>query len=940
MIDNVRLVTAFEALTAEDGECHRPFRWQSRLLRRLVNADLPKAVDVPTGLGKTSVMALWLIALAEGANLPRRLVYVVDRRAVVDQATRFAERLRRNMPTELADRLRLKDGAGALPISTLRGGFADNRDWLEDPSKPAIVVGTIDMLGSRLLFEGYGVSRGMRPYHAGFLGVDTLVLLDEAHLCPPFEALLRQVAAHRDGALGPRPGLEPITPPFHMMSLSATGRDLADIPPESVFRLEEQDREELEVHRRLTARKRLKVIELTDARSLPECIANRSVELGGDDAPSRVLVYCDRRTNAVSVKELIDKECKRRQGTGDLAIGSKSELLVGERRVYERAKLEKWLEEAGLLGGSKALPQAPIFLVATSAGEVGVDLNADHMVCDLVAYERMVQRLGRVNRRGGEDRDATVDVFGVRPELKANARNAEKEEYERSLKTYKQRMAPLRQLPRGEDDRHDASPSATVALKRNHPNVVNAATTPAPLHPELTRPLVDAWAMTSLKRHEGRPEVTPWLRGWEEDEEPQTAVVWRKYLPHVCRDPNTSVPPAMVAEFFRAAPIHATERLEAVSSRVFDWLLKRAIQIGKRGRDHGLAVNGEEIVAILMDRAGEHLASAKFSQLLQLAAPAKSMSKSEQRHRDQSKREWRERLLPGALLVVDRRICGLRDGMLDEKSESETAAADADNCWREVKEDSTAEALRPLLKFRVEEVAGGVDEEGLTVPAELEDWRHVRTFETHFDTGGVSRRGLAVFKWPDDAADEDFRSILSAPQTLVDHAAQAAARSRDLAILLGLPDEEIEALFLAARLHDDGKAAARWQNAMNAPKDGCLYAKTSGGGNLRLLEGYRHEFGSLLKAEQTDLPDCTRDLILHLIAAHHGNARPFITSAGCEDGPPSLLESRAGEAALRFARLQKQYGPWGLAWREAILRAADQSVSREWSMRHGKHGDG
>ena len=156
----------FEELTAEDGERHLPFRWQTRLLRRLLDADLPRVVDVPTGLGKTSVMALWLIALAKGASLPRRLVYVVDRRAVVDQATRFARRLRLNMPGEMAEKLGLDAGAG-LPISTLRGGFADNRIWLEDPSRPAIVVGTIDMVGSRLLFEGYGVSRGMRPYHDG-----------------------------------------------------------------------------------------------------------------------------------------------------------------------------------------------------------------------------------------------------------------------------------------------------------------------------------------------------------------------------------------------------------------------------------------------------------------------------------------------------------------------------------------------------------------------------------------------------------------------------------------------------------------------------------------------------------------------------------------------------------------------------------------------------
>ena len=184
---------------------HTPFGWQTRLGRRLLDSDLPVAIDVPTGLGKTAVMALWLIGLAKGANLPRRLVYVVDRRAVVDQATRFAERLRAKMPADLAESLGIGRGSERLSISTLRGGFADNRDWLEDPSKPAIVVGTIDMVGSRLLFEGYGVSRRMRPYHAGLLGADTLVLLDEAHLCPPFEALLRQVVKHRDGELGPAP---------------------------------------------------------------------------------------------------------------------------------------------------------------------------------------------------------------------------------------------------------------------------------------------------------------------------------------------------------------------------------------------------------------------------------------------------------------------------------------------------------------------------------------------------------------------------------------------------------------------------------------------------------------------------------------------------------------------------------------------------------------
>jgi CRISPR-associated endonuclease/helicase Cas3 len=122
-------------------------------------------VDIPTGLGKTAVMALWLIARAGGAQLPRRLVYVVDRRAVVDQATEFAVLLRENLDSPAAADLKkaLELGDRSLPISTLRGQHVDNREWLEDPASTAIVVGTVDMIGSRLLFAGYGVSRKMRP---------------------------------------------------------------------------------------------------------------------------------------------------------------------------------------------------------------------------------------------------------------------------------------------------------------------------------------------------------------------------------------------------------------------------------------------------------------------------------------------------------------------------------------------------------------------------------------------------------------------------------------------------------------------------------------------------------------------------------------------------------------------------------------------------------
>ena len=930
------LIELFNTLTGEE----KPFQWQQRLLQLLLDGKIPSAVDIPTGLGKTSVMALWLIALGENATLPRRLVYIVDRRAVVDQATRFAERLRRNMPDDLASNLSLKGKAGNLPISTLRGGFADNRDWLEDPAKPAIIVGTIDMIGSRLLFEGYGVSRRMRPYHAALLGVDSLLLLDEAHLCPPFEALIRQIEAQRNGKLGGRSEYNDHTPDLRLMALSATGRNLGKMTGTSVFRLEAGDSEETLVKQRLTAEKRVKIHEIDGEKSLAEYLADRAVELGGGSAtPRRVLVYCHSRKTALGVKSEIDKQCRQRKNPRVLATEHKSNLLVGERRIYERKVLEEWLETNGFLGDSENTLQAPTFLVATSAGEVGVDMDADHMVCDLVAYERMVQRLGRVNRRGGEGRVAMVDVFAIEP-AQAKSTKADKERYEKEINIYRNRIAALRLLRCEEDGRCNASPAAIAKLKLYDSTVVDNATTRPPLYPELTRPLLDAWSMTSLKQHEGRPEVAPWLRGWEEEDEPQTILVWRKYLPCVCRAEAIELTPSMVTDFFRSAPIHVTEKLEAPSGRTFEWLLKRVAQIDKQRRGAPHAIQNDEIVAIFLNQAGEYVSHADMRELRFLSAPAKNLGKIEKRNQNGQKQEWKQHRLPGALLILDARIGGLCDGMLDEKYGGEVAAADADPAWQTMQEDASTAQSPPIIGFRIEEVTSSDQEEALVLPDKIAGWRHVYTFETEFNVSGVAQRGLAIFKYPGHETGEEARSIASTPQSLADHSSQTAACARDIATRLNLPNQEVEAIALAAELHDKGKAAPRWQNAMNAPKNGQLYAKTSGGGNWRLLEGYRHEFGSLLKAESANLPDETRDLILHLIASHHGHARPIIRSRGCEDGPPSLLESKAGEAALRFARLQKRYGPWGLAWREAILRAADQNASRTISGIEHNQNDG
>jgi CRISPR-associated endonuclease/helicase Cas3 len=378
-----------------------PFPWQLALLDRFLDGKPPSAIDVPTGLGKTAVMAIWLVARAAGASMPRRLVYVVDRRAVVDQATEVAENLCTmvDADNELKRALGLD---GSLPISTLRGKHLDNRQWLADPSVPAIVLGTVDMIGSRLLFGGYGVSRKMRPYHAGLLGADSLIVLDEAHLVPPFERLVETLASGLDArgrSFRSDSGLDGIVPPLRFLSLSATGRGRDD-----ALSLSDADRDHSVVARRLRAIKRISVRNEVNARELPERLAEEAWKLSeAGTKPMRCIVFCNSRDVATSV---LDRLGALRKKAGVEAIDA--ELFVGGRRLFEREDAARWLADRGFLAGSGKRPESATFVIATSAGEVGVDLDADHMVSDLVSWERMVQRLGRVNRRG--EGDASVIV--------------------------------------------------------------------------------------------------------------------------------------------------------------------------------------------------------------------------------------------------------------------------------------------------------------------------------------------------------------------------------------------------------------------------------------------------------------------------------------------------------------------------------------------------
>ena len=195
---------------------HDPWPWQRRLYAALVGGDAPDAVDLPTGLGKTITVLVLLLARLRNHGLPRRIVYIVDRRAIVDQTAAAIEAWI-NRIAELPALVRAFDACAAFPaerpvgLGVLRGGLADDGTWRGDPARAAVIVGTVDMVGSRLLFAGYGDGRWNRPLHAGLLGHDAMVVLDEAHLAPAMGALLGAVARLQGGGA------------FRTITLSATG---------------------------------------------------------------------------------------------------------------------------------------------------------------------------------------------------------------------------------------------------------------------------------------------------------------------------------------------------------------------------------------------------------------------------------------------------------------------------------------------------------------------------------------------------------------------------------------------------------------------------------------------------------------------------------------------------------------------------------------------
>lgn len=891
---------AFEALTE-----HPPFPWQGRLYKEhFVRGEFPSC-SLPTGLGKTSVLAVWLLALAATASdeatrgrVPRRLAYVVNRRTIVDQATREAERLRKHLDTKpaLRDVRRLLQSLSGdqvtfpLAISTLRGQFADNGEWAIDPARPAIIIGTVDMIGSRLLFSGYGVGRNRKPLHAGLLGQDTLLIHDEAHLEPAFQKLVDTIATGKEksGDFGR----------FRVMPLTATPRVGSE-----AFELTKGDLEHPIIKRRLGAKKRLELHRNDDDKKTADEIAARAIARANESPGAAILVFVRKVEDLKKVCDLLGKN-------KDIE-DSQIKTLTGTLRGLEREALVKSpVFQRFLPSSHRADGVVPadgtVVLVCTSAGEVGIDISADHMVCDMTTFDSMAQRFGRVNRYG--DGDAVIDVVHPRlDDLKAD------DPYDdRRRKT----LSLLKEL--------DGSGSPKAITKLSLEERI-AAFSPDPKCLTATDILFDAWALTSVReRLPGRPPVADWLHGVAEWEPPETTVAWRDEVQWVTGALLNEYRPDDLLDVY---PLKPHELLKDRSKRVLDELKSIAKRID--GAPQGL--DGIQVPVWVLDDQGVTVAT------LQEVVGG-----------DEDAIANRTLLLPpfaGGLSA---------GGMLDGKSPDALDVADR---WlnesdkpRRVRtwDDSVAvnnlsdmRPVRSAIDFNPEE--SGVedaDERGFKQTAAADVGKHAakRTIP-----GPPGR----LWKWyvlPRSGDDDGSRSAGRAV-TLQVHSGDVRRHCERMVASLGIGGApEGRALVFAAAAHDIGKDRAVWQRSIWNDKHalGVVWAKSGNRLPPRELSAYRHEFGSMLdillspekfpelRSMWEALTEPERDLALHIIAAHHGRARPhfaqdeaFDHAAGRGAGAAKL----AAEVPRRFGRLQRKYGRWGLAYLESLLRAADAAAS-------------
>ena len=376
-----------EFFRAALGENFAPFDYQHRLAQdpecksRLIN--------IPTGCGKTAAVVLawvWNRVAKESSDWPRRLVYCLPMRTLVEQTSDNVEAWLKNL-----------DLSGKVDVHILMGG-EEKTDWDIHPEREAILIGTQDMLLSRALNRGYGMSRYRWPMHFGLLNNDALWVLDETQLMGVGIETSAQLDAFRHAEeIGARPGCC-----TWWMSATLDDAQLAtvDHPKPTggwpTIKLEKEDLASPAVRDRFNAKKKIApapvVLEAT-TKDDPKPMAKFISEQRATSALT--LVISNRVSRAQKIYERLLKD----------GLPAERTALVHSRfRPPDREAQEKILHTAG-----------ERVVVATQAVEAGVDISARVLITELALWPALVQRFGRCNRYGEYPDGAQIFWTDVKP---------------------------------------------------------------------------------------------------------------------------------------------------------------------------------------------------------------------------------------------------------------------------------------------------------------------------------------------------------------------------------------------------------------------------------------------------------------------------------------------------------------------------------------------
>ena len=560
-----------------------PYDYQSRLAGNDSGTTChSQLINIPTGLGKTAAVVLawlWNRIRLQNPKWPRRLVYCLPMRTLVEQTE--GEVKKWLTAHELVWDGKPENRSGKIGVHVLMGG-EDAGEWDIYPEENAILIGTQDMLLSRALNRGYGMSRYRWPMHFGLLNNDCLWVMDETQLMGPGVSTACQLESFRasnPSGYGSFGAADSVT--WYMSATSnrehLNTREWRGVARPAEFdltlSLAEKAATSGPIHQRRLAVKRLELKPNSSFESLIASILKRHGEMveaiaKNPELPARTLIICNTVDRAVNVHALIAAE--RPEGCDLL-------LLHSRFRPPERKNQMERLKSINL----STFPKGQI-IVSTQVIEAGVDLSSAILCSEIAPLASLIQRFGRLNRSGefqncGWQSVAMIVGVGVEAapprETKDEAKRREDKNAGRclpyELPACESAWESLRKLG------DDASPASLEKIQDDVAASIPRCPYSLQRH-ELTD-FFDTDANLSL----GFTDVSPFVRGLDGDTDLQ--VCWREAWSENDR------PPEFVPEYQRdelcSVPIGKARKARDVLNRGWLWRGKESGWISVRDAD-------------------------------------------------------------------------------------------------------------------------------------------------------------------------------------------------------------------------------------------------------------------------------------------------------------------------------------------------------------------